>query len=222
MRPSRSRPVDLAGQWTTCHDDLFHDTWHGYPARRVRGAFALAHDQRPGDGHRQDRHAGRGCRPALQRLRQRHARAVQCHSVLELPSRDEHHALDPISARTTASSSSASTLTVPSPASRSISTPREPIRERNRSRAAGRHKILVNPRGGRYHRPVPPGRVSEWFMDAVLKTAVIARLPWVRIPPLPLLIKSLALKLHLSVSGPLIPSFPKTWIPAGEGLCTPS
>src|SRR5471032_724754 len=32
---------------------------------------------------------------------------------------------------------------------------------------------------------VPQGRVSEWFMDAVLKTAVAERLPWVRIPPLP-------------------------------------
>ena len=32
---------------------------------------------------------------------------------------------------------------------------------------------------------VPLGRVSEWFMDAVLKTAVAVRLPWVRIPPLP-------------------------------------
>ncbi len=33
------------------------------------------------------------------------------------------------------------------------------------------------------------GRVSEWFMDAVLKTAVGAILPWVRIPPLPLLFR---------------------------------
>ena len=30
-----------------------------------------------------------------------------------------------------------------------------------------------------------PGRVAEWFKAAVLKTAVGATLPWVRIPPLP-------------------------------------
>jgi hypothetical protein len=27
--------------------------------------------------------------------------------------------------------------------------------------------------------------VAEWFKAAVLKTAVLARVPWVRIPPLP-------------------------------------
>jgi hypothetical protein len=30
-----------------------------------------------------------------------------------------------------------------------------------------------------------PGRVAEWFKAAVLKTAVGASSPWVRIPPLP-------------------------------------
>jgi hypothetical protein len=29
------------------------------------------------------------------------------------------------------------------------------------------------------------GRVAEWFKAPVLKTGVPARVPWVRIPPLP-------------------------------------
>jgi hypothetical protein len=32
---------------------------------------------------------------------------------------------------------------------------------------------------------MPPGRVAEWLKAAVLKTAVGATPPWVRIPPLP-------------------------------------
>src|SRR5215510_13220680 len=31
----------------------------------------------------------------------------------------------------------------------------------------------------------PDGRVAEWFKAPVLKTGVPARVPWVRIPPLP-------------------------------------
>jgi len=32
---------------------------------------------------------------------------------------------------------------------------------------------------------ISSGRVAEWFKAAVLKTAVGASPPWVRIPPLP-------------------------------------
>jgi hypothetical protein len=33
--------------------------------------------------------------------------------------------------------------------------------------------------------PLQFGEVVEWFKAAVLKTAVVARSPWVRIPPSP-------------------------------------
>jgi hypothetical protein len=57
-------------------------------------------------------------------------------------------------------------------------------------------------RGGRLP-PVLPGRVSEWFMDAVLKTAVGAILPWVRIPPLPRFCKSLTTRSWIEYTCPM-------------------
>src|SRR3546814_10304638 len=43
------------------------------------------------------------------------------------------------------------------------------------SLAAGRSRVMAAGRG----------QVAEWFKAAVLKTAVAATLPWVRIPPCP-------------------------------------
>jgi hypothetical protein len=42
-------------------------------------------------------------------------------------------------------------------------------------------------RGGRAHKLVKPtaGRVAEWLKAPDSKSGVVARLPWVRIPPLP-------------------------------------
>jgi hypothetical protein len=44
---------------------------------------------------------------------------------------------------------------------------------------------LISTKNQRSIMPLNDGRVAEWFKAAVLKTAVRASVPWVRIPPLP-------------------------------------
>ena len=44
----------------------------------------------------------------------------------------------------------------------------------------------ARPRGRKIVWKLPPGRVSERLKEPVLKTGEPARVPWVRIPPLPL------------------------------------